>query len=293
MLPFYFLYERLLERRIQRSQTPSHLLLVLNEVDILPDETDETDETDGTEKTGRIGKTGKTERTGRGVFGGGGRKEQSGRRGERGERRKKRSGFDGAEKLRQFVRWCHSLRIEEVSIYIGLIREANGRRLESALLENACERIVERVSEVLRGEDAFVAIYAAPHDSRFYARFFFGGKKTTAKECEGRKRKIIVSVGLGGKSELTRAFRALATKVRSGEIEPAEIDEKMLEDALIFKSEPELIIRSGSTRLTDFLIWQSVYSELYFTDVNWRKFRRIDLLRAVRDFQMRERRFGR
>ena len=189
MLPFYFLYERLLERRIQRSQTPSHLLLVLNEADILPDETDETDETDGTEKTGRIGKTGKTERTGRGVFGGGGRKEQSGRRGERGERRKKRSGFDGAEKLRQFVRWCYSLRIEEVSIYIGLIREANGRRLESALLENACERIVERVSEVLRGEDAFVAIYAAPHDSRFYARFFFGGKKTTAKECEGRKRK--------------------------------------------------------------------------------------------------------
>ena len=109
----------------------------------------------------------------------------------------------------------------------------------------------------------------------------------------GAKAKIIVSVGLGGKSELTRAFRALATKVRSGEIEPAEIDEKMLEDALIFKSEPELIIRSGSTRLTDFLIWQSVYSELYFTDVNWRKFRRIDLLRAVRDFQMRERRFGR
>ena len=286
MLPFYFLYERLLERRIQRSQTPSHLLLVLNEVDILPDWTDETD------KTEKTGKTEKTERAGKEVFCGGGRKERNGRRGERGKRRKKRS-FDGAEKLRQFVRWCHSLRIEEVSIYIGLIREANGRRLESALLENACERIVERVSEVLRGEDAFVAIYAAPHDSRFYARFFFGGKKTTAKECEGRKRKIIVSVGLGGKSELTRAFRALATKVRSGEIEPAEIDEKMLEDALIFKSEPELIIRSGSTRLTDFLIWQSVYSELYFTDVNWRKFRRIDLLRAVRDFQMRERRFGR
>ncbi|MCW7075577.1 MAG: undecaprenyl diphosphate synthase family protein [Candidatus Methanospirare jalkutatii] len=283
----------MLERRIQRSQTPSHLLLVLNEADILPDWTDETDETEKTEKTGRTGrtgKTGKTERAGRGVFCGGGRKERGERRDEKGDRKKKRS-FDGAEKLRQFVRWCHSLRIEEVSIYIGLIREANGKRLESALLEKACERIVERVSEVLRGEDAFVAIYAAPHDSRFYARFFFGGKKTTAKECE--KRKIIVSVGLGGKSELTRAFRALATKVRSGEIEPAEIDEKMLEDALIFKSEPELIIRSGSTRLTDFLIWQSVYSELYFTDVNWRKFRRIDLLRAVRDFQMRERRFGR
>ncbi|KAF5417071.1 MAG: Tritrans,polycis-undecaprenyl-diphosphate synthase (GGDP specific) [Candidatus Methanophagaceae archaeon] len=71
-----------------------------------------------------------------------------------------------------------------------------------------------------------------------------------------------------------------------------ELKEKEIESELIFKSEPDLIIRCGATRLTDFLIWQSVYSEFYFTDVNWTKFRQIDFFRAVRDFQLRERRFG-
>jgi len=81
-------------------------------------------------------------------------------------------------------------------------------------------------------------------------------------------------------------------RVQDGEIEPEEINEKKIESELVFRLEPDLIIRSGGAKLTDFLIWQSVYSEFYFTDVNWRNFRKIDLLRAIRDFQKRERRFG-
>jgi undecaprenyl diphosphate synthase len=61
----------------------------------------------------------------------------------------------------------------------------------------------------------------------------------------------------------------------------------------VFPDEPDLVIKTGAERLSDFAIWQSVYSELYFTDVNWRDFRRRDYLRAVLDFQNRQRRFGR
>ncbi len=66
----------------------------------------------------------------------------------------------------------------------------------------------------------------------------------------------------------------------------------LIESRLTFRCMPDLVIKTGGQHLTDFLIWLSVYSELFFSDVNWKYFRRIDFLRALRDFQFRERRFG-
>jgi len=87
--------------------------------------------------------------------------------------------------------------------------------------------------------------------------------------------------------------RTLAERVESGDLEPDEIDDEHVEDHLVFPSEPDLVIKTGAERLSDFMIWQSVYSELYFTDVNWRDFRKRDFLRAVREYCKRSRRYGR
>ena len=104
---------------------------------------------------------------------------------------------------------------------------------------------------------------------------------------------IQINIGLGGKHEFAEAVRALAEEVDAGERSPEEIDEADIDERLVFADEPDLVIKTGAERLSDFLIWQSVYSELYFTDVNWRDFRRRDYLRAVLDYQNRQRRFGR
>lgn len=104
---------------------------------------------------------------------------------------------------------------------------------------------------------------------------------------------IQVSIGLGGKAEFASAVRSIARAVEAGELEPAAIDEADIEDQLVFPTAPDLVIKTGGEHLSDFVIWQSVYAELYFTDVNWRDFRRRDFLRAVRDYQDRQRRFGR
>lgn len=104
---------------------------------------------------------------------------------------------------------------------------------------------------------------------------------------------IQVSIGLGGKEEFATAVRSIAEAVEAGDIAPEAIDETHIEERLVFPIAPDLVIKTGAERLSDFLIWQSVYSELYFTDVNWRDFRHRDYLRAVRDFQDRQRRFGR
>ena len=104
---------------------------------------------------------------------------------------------------------------------------------------------------------------------------------------------IHVNVGLGGKAEFAAAVRDLASDVAAGEVTPDAIDEAAVTDRLVFPTEPDLVIKTGEERLSDFAIWQSAYAELYFTDVNWRDFRRRDYLRAVLDFQDRQRRFGR
>jgi undecaprenyl diphosphate synthase len=103
---------------------------------------------------------------------------------------------------------------------------------------------------------------------------------------------IQVSIGLGGKHEFAAAVRSVAEEVDDGELTPGEIDEDDIEERLVFPTDPDLVIKTGAERLSDFMIWQSVYSELYFTDVNWRDFRKREYLRAIRDFQDRQRRFG-
>ena len=104
---------------------------------------------------------------------------------------------------------------------------------------------------------------------------------------------IQISIGHGGKHEFAEAVRAIATGVAEGRVDPADIDESHVEEGLVFPTEPDFVIKTGAERLSDFMIWQSVYSELYFTDVNWRDFRKRDYLRALLDHQNRQRRFGR
>lgn len=187
----------------------------------------------------------------------------------------------GMEKLRHFIKWCHGLEIAIISVYVGVIREG----IDKNLLERAYRHLREEITKALSKEKASIAIY----DESFEPAY----TKHIVEERSNNKREINISIGLGGRSELTKGIKEILARVKTGELEPEAIDEKLLESHLIFKSEPDLVIRSGATRLADFLIWQSVYSEFYFTDVNWLKFRKIDLYRAVRDFQWRERRYGR
>ena len=104
-----------------------------------------------------------------------------------------------------------------------------------------------------------------------------------------------LAVGYSGRLELVDAFKKIAENVKSGKIDIEDIDEDLVNNNLYTEGldDPNLIIRtSGEERLSGFLLWQSSYSELYFCDVLWPEFRKIDFLRAIRDYQARDRRFG-
>lgn len=110
----------------------------------------------------------------------------------------------------------------------------------------------------------------------------------TTEEISGTGLDVVVAIGKSGREEITECIRRLA----ENGIPPSEIDEKTLESCLTFRYDPEIVVKTGGDHLTDFLIWQSVYSELFFSDVNWKYFRRVDFLRVLRDYQSRIRRFG-
>ena len=111
---------------------------------------------------------------------------------------------------------------------------------------------------------------------------------------------LSIAVAYGGRDEIVSAVRDLLTSAARAGASPQELIARVTPEAigrhlyLADAPEPDLIIRtSGEVRLSGFLLWQSAYSEFYFTDVLWPLFRRIDFLRAVRAFQQRRRRFGR
>jgi undecaprenyl diphosphate synthase len=108
------------------------------------------------------------------------------------------------------------------------------------------------------------------------------------EEVKGEGLDVVVAIGKSGREEITACIRKMA----SDHIAPEQVDERMLESYLTFKYVPDIVVKSGGDHLTDFLIWQSVYSELFFSDVNWTSFRKVDFLRILRDYQSRVRRFG-
>jgi tritrans,polycis-undecaprenyl-diphosphate synthase [geranylgeranyl-diphosphate specific] len=106
-----------------------------------------------------------------------------------------------------------------------------------------------------------------------------------------------IAIAYGGQKELLNAIRKIAIAVKQGRIDVDDIDEKLIESKLytahLPQAEPDLILRtSGEKRLSGFLLWQSAYSELIFVDIFWPDFRKIDLMRAIRTYQKRSRRYG-
>jgi len=104
-----------------------------------------------------------------------------------------------------------------------------------------------------------------------------------------------IAFNYGGKQEMIEAIKAVSDKVKNNEIQLNDITPELISDHLYTKNmpDPDLIIRtSGEKRLSNFLIWQSAYSEFYFTDILWPDFKKPEYLQAIIDYQNRQRRYG-
>ena len=169
---------------------------------------------------------------------------------------------DGLIRLSELLEWSRSIGLTSLVLYVN----------DDALM------LRRKITSFLAASPAQISLHTAE-----------GVEQTGI----GGPLKVVISLGYGGKREVAEAFRDLLRDVETGHLHPEQIDEKTIESHLRFSQKPDLVIRAGGKRLSDFMIWQAAYSELYFTDVNWKELRKIDFLRAIRDCQRRKRRFGR
>jgi undecaprenyl diphosphate synthase len=112
----------------------------------------------------------------------------------------------------------------------------------------------------------------------------------------GRNMRLNLMISYGSRTEIVRAVRRIAEAVKAGKLEPTQIDEALISNHLYTAGlpDPDLLIRtSGEQRISNFMLWQLAYTELYITPTLWPDFRRPDLVEAIHEYQKRERRFGR
>lgn len=120
--------------------------------------------------------------------------------------------------------------------------------------------------------------------------------EATIRETAGNKKLTLnLALSYGGRAELVRAIRSISNDVRRGVLESSAIDEQLIDSYLYTADlpDPDLLIRTGGeARLSNFLLWQASYAEIYFTDTMWPDFREQAFATAIKEFQSRERRFG-
>jgi tritrans,polycis-undecaprenyl-diphosphate synthase [geranylgeranyl-diphosphate specific] len=203
----------------------------------------------------------------------------------------------GARTSERFLEWCLDLDIKTITLYVFSMENFNRPRQEVETILDIIEEEARRLLKDQRLHQNQVRVKALGRIDLLPNRLQEALQEIEHATESYDKHYLNIALAYGGRTEIIDAARKIASEVQTGSARPEEIDEqffmKYLYTAHLPNPYPDLIIRtSGEERLSGFLLWQSAYSEFCFLDVYWPEFRRIDLLRAVRTYQKRQRRFG-
>jgi tritrans,polycis-undecaprenyl-diphosphate synthase [geranylgeranyl-diphosphate specific] len=199
----------------------------------------------------------------------------------------------GFDKLKQLYKWCKELGIKELTLYCFSMQNFNRPKVEFDFLMDIFEKAAR---DALTNEDVHknkIRINPIGRLHLFPEKVQDALKK--AVEATKNYNDFVVNLALayGGREEIIDGIKRLAKDVEEGNVSASEIDEKKFAEYLYLKSEPEIIIRTGGDhRTSNFLAWQSIYSEWFFPEKFWPEFEKEDLIKCIEEYSNRERRFG-
>jgi short-chain Z-isoprenyl diphosphate synthase len=202
----------------------------------------------------------------------------------------------GMRRFEEFLGWAHELEIPAVTAWVlsreNLVRPADELDPYFEVLVELFGRLPALCGQYDMGIRFIGSLDLLPPE-------LVSAAKTAQETQPYGKWRLNIAMGYGGRQEIVDAAKDLVAKLVADGTDPAEISNRIDAEALASHMysadmpDPDLLIRtSGESRLSGFLLWQSAYAEFVFVDVNWPAFRRVDFLRALRDFTSRERRFG-
>ena len=205
--------------------------------------------------------------------------------------------WKGADAVENLLDWCEEFDIKIITLYVlsaeNLSRKDKELEFLFDLIKNRLEKLYNdpRIHRNKMRVKAIGRIELLPESLKEVLHRL----DTVTKDYN--EHFLNIAIAYGGQDELVDAVKKIGGKIKNGILDINEINKKEIESNLytshLPQSSPDMILRtSGEKRLSGFLMWQSVYSELVFLDIFWPEFRKIDLMRAIRTYQKRKRRLG-
>ncbi len=199
----------------------------------------------------------------------------------------------GLESCRAIVRAAHELGVEYLTLYAFSLENWNRPKAEVQELMRLLEHYLdEEFEEVMRNG---IRMRAMGRQDRLPPSVRRRVEDAVERSAGNREMQLVFALSYGGRTEIVDAARRLLRDAEHGKVDPERLDEKTFA-AYLYEPEipdPDLLIRTGAEqRVSNFLLWQIAYTELFLSDVMWPDFRKEHLVQAIADYQGRERRFG-
>jgi len=201
---------------------------------------------------------------------------------------------NGVESVRQVVEAAGDLGVEYLTLYAFSTENWNRPRAEVDALMGLLVSTIQKETEDLNKNNVKLSAIGEINDLPATVRKQLQSSIDYTAGNTGLN--LVIALSYSGRWEITSAVKKIVDDVQKGDLDPEQINSCLLETYLNTYTipDPELLIRtSGERRISNFMLWQLAYTELYFTTVLWPDFRKKDLYEAIIDFQRRDRRFGR
>lgn len=200
----------------------------------------------------------------------------------------------GRHAVRETVAGAQELGVEVLTLYTFSVENWQRPPTEVSALMRILQQTLQEQREEMRAKGIRMQVIGRVRDLPEPVQATL--RETEAYLAGGTGMLLNLALSYGGRTEIAHAAREIARLTRAGAVDPEDVDEEMIGRYLYTYGlpDPDLLIRtSGEIRISNFLIWQAAYSEIWVTDVFWPDFRKEHLFRAVLAYQQRERRFGR
>src|SRR3989338_4587090 len=199
----------------------------------------------------------------------------------------------GAEKIKDILKWCRELGVEELTLYTFSVDnfkrpEAEKKAIFELFMKNISGM---KNSKELKKNDVRVRFIGR---LEMFPESIQREMHEVMEQTKNNSRfKINFAMAYSGRAEITDAFKKIIQKIKNKEINEKDIAESLISENLYLSSAPDILIRQGGEkRISDFLLWQNSYTELFFIDKLWPEFEKEDLIKIIEEFKSRERRFG-
>jgi len=201
--------------------------------------------------------------------------------------------IEGAANVREIITHCARLKLEALTLYsFSAENWKRPRREVDALMNLYVEYLIKEREEIMENDVRLIQIGRRDRLPEAVLRELDVTQEMSRKN-QGLK--LCLAINYGSRDEIVDAVRAIAADVKAGRLDPADIDEACISSRLYTASvpDPDLLVRTaGEMRISNFLLWQISYAELYVTEVLWPDFGKEELNDAIRAYAARDRRFG-